>query len=852
MSQDIWSTINPATTSGTQLATLLDNFKNSLMTTLSGTSRPTELDVGGLWVDDTDPDILILKMWNGTVDIEIARVVEATGKAAVNSASGTFEVDQYSADTAGAIMKFVKRRIASNGQVADGDVIGEMQFVGRTDTSTDPIVARIKTVSTDAETTSAFGAYMVFEATVDATASLVEMMRLVDGKLGVGTTAPASVIHGEGATGVRSSYNADSANPALLVTQKGRLAGNKSSQSADELGRWDIYTTDDASAKVLSAQVVSSASEAHTASARGTLLDFKVSTTGTTTPTSKFAIGDTLESKVRHKLTGGIEWSSQDVATTATIAQLSATTPVVEMTGSTATSIQGINSVATGVKEITIHNRSSATVTLAHENGTASANDRMTLPGAVDFAIIAQASAILYYCTADTRWKIRASFTPAATGKSTTIVSYFGDGTFTVPAGVTVAKVRAFPKSYPSFCAYHGVNSLTGQVYGWGANTNGQIGDSTVAHKSNPSLLSSSLRTDFRRMSTDVTDFVGSSFGITADGTAFAWGKNANGQLGDNSVTPKSVPTAVVGGLKFRQIAHAQNTAVGITEDGTAYAWGLNANGQLGDGTVTPKSSPVAVLGGFRFKKVAAGNGFCLGLTFGGDIYGWGANTVGEIADGTAVPKSSPVIVVGGLKFKDIAANYQGGYGLTVAGAAYGWGQNQYGSVGDGTVTKRSSPVAVLGSLVFDQLAAGYIEGYGILADGTAYGWGYNGSGQLGIGNVTPQSSPVAVLGSLKWLTLTSGGGTTFGITTGGVAYAWGQNNFGQLGNNNSGVHRSSPVLMSGSILFVDHDRPTPIGYSFTVTPADVIDVLVQNAYASFGHKSLGYICEKVEVEYDS
>src|SRR5690606_19403934 len=108
---------------------------------------------------------------------------------------------------------------------------------------------------------------------------------------------------------------------------------------------------------------------------------------------------------VPHKLNAQ-QLVSQNVATTATIAQLDASKSVVEMTGSTATDIQGVNS-GQDSKVLTIHNRSSAVVTLKHQDENATEADRLSLPDEEDYAIPPEGSTTLIYSTADSRWKIQ-------------------------------------------------------------------------------------------------------------------------------------------------------------------------------------------------------------------------------------------------------------------------------------------------------------------------------------------------------------------------------------------------------------------------------------------------------------
>jgi len=430
MSQTIWSTINPASTSGTQLATLLDDFKEAMVSGMSGTARPTQLDASGAWIDTTNggsPNFYwSYKIYTGTIDIEVFRVNLATSTVSISGADTTFEIKRYSADTVGPILQMAKRRIASNGQILIADTIGTIQFIGRGSDSSNPVVAYIDCVASDNFDGTKSGGYLRFLTTPALAAAAVEHMRLIDGKLGVGTASPNTVIHAVGATGIKAEYIANDAIGAKISTSKSRIAGTGATQSSDVIGQHDFYTTDDASAKVLSAQVVVSATQAHTASARGTQLDFKVSTTGTTTPTSKMVVGDKVETVTTLKQNSS-ELVSQNIATAASIIQLSATKAVVEFTGSTTTDLKGINS-GHDSKVILLHNRSTAYVNLLNENASAAAADRLKLPLAASIFIPPEGSVELYYCTTDTRWKTKSAAIGGSGGSGGVSMDwYFGE-----------------------------------------------------------------------------------------------------------------------------------------------------------------------------------------------------------------------------------------------------------------------------------------------------------------------------------------------------------------------------------------------------------------------------------------
>jgi alpha-tubulin suppressor-like RCC1 family protein len=287
-------------------------------------------------------------------------------------------------------------------------------------------------------------------------------------------------------------------------------------------------------------------------------------------------------------------------------------------------------------------------------------------------------------------------------------------------------------------------------VYAWGRNLKGELGVNDVLNRSVPTLLTGGLK--FKKL------YSGSEFaiGLTTSGLAYAWGTNITGNLGDGTFVTKSSPVAVLGGLVFDSLYPAKNlltpntlSVVGLLADGTAYSWGLNTNGQLGDNSVISKSSPVAVVGGLKFSKIINTGKNVFGLTLSGQLYAWGDNTYGQLGDGTLIPKSSPNLVLGGFTWKDILGASFGAMGLTTSGSCYAWGINSDGQLGDGTIIPKSSPVAVLGGLTFTKILSGpdstAISSNFALSNNQVYGWGYNGYGQLGDGTIIPKSSPVLI-----------------------------------------------------------------------------------------------------------
>jgi len=186
---------------------------------------------------------------------------------------------------------------------------------------------------------------------------------------------------------------------------------------------------------------------------------------------------------------------------------------------------------------------------------------------------------------------------------------------------------------------------------------------------------------------------------LTSDGSAYCWGANSEGPIGDGtSGTYRNSPVPVAGGLRFIAISAGEAHTCGLTLDGSAYCWGRNTSGQVGDGTTTQQLTPVPVAGGLRFTTISTGSNHTCGVTLSGRADCWGANAEGRLGDGTTMPQSTPVAVAGGLSFTTIRGGDFHTCGLTTSNGAYCWGANNGGQLGDGTTNGSLTPVPVVGS----------------------------------------------------------------------------------------------------------------------------------------------------------
>ena len=132
-----------------------------------------------------------------------------------------------------------------------------------------------------------------------------------------------------------------------------------------------------------------------------------------------------------------------------------------------------------------------------------------------------------------------------------------------------------------------------------------------------------------------------------------------------------------------------------LRADGTAWAWGLNQFGQLGDGTTERKYSAVPIPGMNHVAALSGGGTHSLVLLDNGMVWAFGRNIFGQIGDvssGTnhTVPWRVPAV----RDAVAIAAASDFSMALTEDGKVWTWGRNIYGQLGDGSgVTQRTEPL---------------------------------------------------------------------------------------------------------------------------------------------------------------
>ena len=416
-----------------------------------------------------------------------------------------------------------------------------------------------------------------------------------------------------------------------------------------------------------------------------------------------------------------------------------------------------------------------------------------------------------------------------------------------------------------------------GSLYSWGKNNYGQIGDGTT----NNYNLAVAVKTEGTPMAgKTVVDFSISNehtVALTSDGQIYAWGRNESGQLGDGTNTASTLPVAVrTVGTPFADKKAVQVAAGGwegahslaLGTDGTVYSWGRNLNGQLGDQTTNDttivtfakinfNSSPTPPLKAMAISEESSAevrwstpifNGtFTIsdyviqyretGTEAWSEVTTSGSNTSKQITGLTnekvyqfrvaaktnvgvgdyssivlAMPHKKPTItsvtpVIGPTegnqevtingtdfalktnKLNQVSVCVNCSIALSMDGKVFSWGSNQDGKLGDGNSGNANNvnvPVAVktegtpMKGKTISQISSGYVHNLALSMDGKVYAWGNNSDGQLGDGTINNRNVPVAVkttgtdMDGKTIVQVSAGDEHTIALDAEGNIYEWG------------------------------------------------------------------------------
>ncbi|OLF07598.1 hypothetical protein BLA60_27180 [Actinophytocola xinjiangensis] len=197
-----------------------------------------------------------------------------------------------------------------------------------------------------------------------------------------------------------------------------------------------------------------------------------------------------------------------------------------------------------------------------------------------------------------------------------------------------------------------------GTVWAWGDNLDGALGNGSTAGSSATPVRVSGLTSISAVAAAD-----GAGYALRSDGTVWSWGANWSGQLGNGApCVPATgqgcrsrVPVPVSGLTEVADLAGGGVNGYALRTDGTAWSWGGNKRGTLGDGASCPADAPcvsvvpVRVSGLAGAVDVAAGWGAGYALLSDGTAWSWGENGDGQLGTGSSAELSTVPVRITGL-----------------------------------------------------------------------------------------------------------------------------------------------------------------------------------------------------------
>ncbi|ETR71995.1 MAG: hypothetical protein OMM_02059 [Candidatus Magnetoglobus multicellularis str. Araruama] len=305
-----------------------------------------------------------------------------------------------------------------------------------------------------------------------------------------------------------------------------------------------------------------------------------------------------------------------------------------------------------------------------------------------------------------------------------------------------------------------------GRVVAWGSNNSRQLGNVSINQSSYLPVYVNGP--DQEMFLTDIIAVAAGqqhSVALCSDGTVWTWGDNTKGQLGNNSLFTQERPIQVTDsqgtGFLSQIIAIAAGAyhTLALDDNGYIWAWGNNADGQLGIGSdVSVHQTPFPINDLSNITHICAGESHSLARKSNGTVWAWGNNADGQLGYETGKTFSNiphqvmaPDGLTNLLNVIDIAAGSDHSLALKNDTTLMAWGKNDNGQLGDGTQGSLTFPVWVKDTNGIDpvkniiEISAGDGHSLALCKDGQVLAWGNNNDGQLGNMSATQRLLPIYV-----------------------------------------------------------------------------------------------------------
>jgi len=255
--------------------------------------------------------------------------------------------------------------------------------------------------------------------------------------------------------------------------------------------------------------------------------------------------------------------------------------------------------------------------------------------------------------------------------------------------------------------------SSNGRVFTWGGNQSGELGDGSTDQKNIPTEITTKFSLSDEDKIISISLGATHSSALSSKGKVFTWGWNKYGQLGNDSVNDQIVPTEITSKFTISKGDKIISLTLGgyhssfLTSSGRVFLWGENSYGQLGDDSINNRNVPTEITSKFKLSEddkiifLSLGNRHSSALSSKGRVFTWGYNENGQLGDGTTLNRIIPTEINSNLKLsggEKIISISLGNYHSSLIssnGTIFTFGSNQYGQLGYGDSKDRHFPLEV-------------------------------------------------------------------------------------------------------------------------------------------------------------
>lgn len=321
-----------------------------------------------------------------------------------------------------------------------------------------------------------------------------------------------------------------------------------------------------------------------------------------------------------------------------------------------------------------------------------------------------------------------------------------------------------------------------GTVLYFGGDQYGQCGCTVKV-----SVIAKPARVRLPRPAVQIAAAGGHGMALLDNGQVYSWGGNLWGTLGNGTSTHgaevpgyfSSTPLLVAGLPPVKRIAAGGGTDIVQLADNTLMAWGEGKTGQLGTGVLIQeidrpvKVTVVGAVSDFAIGGLGGQGGHVLAQTPAG-LVAYGADGQGQLGDGNTHTSTLPVAVRISALPTALAASVSHNVVRMPDGTVQAWGSNERGELGVPTTQRctrlsiacSTIPVPIAGVSDVTHVAASFAFSV-VLSGERAYTFGWNQFGQLGLGNRQDSPLPAQMLGVSGIQSVSLGGHNTMMLLAG-------------------------------------------------------------------------------------